>query len=373
MPRIVIAHPSADVYGSDLQLVETVRGLIAAGWQVVVCLPVAGPLVERLSAVGAGVSQMPFPVLRKANLRLRVLPGFAVDLVRSTWRLRRFLRSGHPDRLLVNTLTLPEWVMAGRLARVRTLAHAHEAEQALPGVLRRALAAPLLAAHRVVANSQSTRLVLTAVVPRLAARTVVVYNGVAGPVEPVPARTRAVGEPAVLTCVGRLSPRKGTDIAVEATAMLCGRGYDVKLLLAGSVFEGYEWFEDQLRDRAAQPDLAGRVEFLGYADPWAVLARGDVAVVPSHGESFGNVAVEALLAERSLVASNVQGLAEIVRPEVTGLLVPPGDAEALADAIESLLTDPQRARQLAVAGRADVTERFSVEQYHRGMLDAIAG
>jgi glycosyltransferase involved in cell wall biosynthesis len=374
MPRIVIAHPSADVYGSDLQLVETVRGLVEAGWQVVTYLPGPGPLTPLLIEAGSAVREVPFPVLRKALLRPRALPRLVIDTIRSTVSLRRLLRSARPDRVLVNTLTIPTWIAAGRLSRGTVIAHVHEAERQLGPVLRFALAAPLLGAQRVIANSESTRQVLVESVPALASRTVVVHNGMNGPVGgPTPLRDRTADDPATLALIGRLSPRKGTDIALEAVARVRSRGHDARLMLAGSVFEGYEWFEDQLRERAAQPDLEGAVDFLGYTDPWQVLRQCDIAMVPSRVEPFGNVAAEALLAERPLVAAQVQGLAEIVRPGVTGLLVPVDDAEALADAIESLLTDPPRARQLAQAGRADVTERFSVEQYHRGMLKVIVG
>src|SRR5690606_16403446 len=155
-------------------------------------------------------------------------------------------------------------------------------------------------------------------------------------------------------------------------ALLRSEGHDVHLQVGGTVFEGYEWFEEQLRARAAEPDLAGHVELLGYVSPtWPVLADADVVLVPSRVEPFGNTAVEALMARRPLVASDTQGLAEIVDPGRTGLLAAPGDARALADAVAALLDDPGHAAGLADAGHAEALARFTPRTYRAGFRQAV--
>ena len=144
--------------------------------------------------------------------------------------------------------------------------------------------------------------------------------------------------------------------------------------MCGSVFPGYEWYEEQLRERASRTDLAGSVELAGYVHPtWPVLQDSDVVLVPSRVEPFGNTAAEALLARRPVVASRVQGLAEVVQDGRTGLLVPPDDPRALADAVLRLATDPSLAARLATTGRADAAERFSVERYRRDMAQVLTG
>ena len=127
--------------------------------------------------------------------------------------------------------------------------------------------------------------------------------------------------------------------------------------MAGSVFPGYEWYEAELRERAGRADLEGHVELLGYVHPtWPVLEEADVVMVPSRVEPFGNTAVEAMHAARPLVASRVQGLAEVVTDSVTGLLVPADDAQArrfvhrrrelLPDLLHLMLADREAARGL---------------------------
>lgn len=369
MTTVLLAHASVELYGSDLQLVETAAGCVDAGADVVVVLPGDGPLAERMRGVGARVETLDVPVLRKAHLTPRGIVALGVATLRALGPMTRLVRRMRPDTVLVNTLTIPAWLVAARLAGVAPVCHVHEAEADARWVVRVGLAAPLLLARAVVVNSVAARDVVVSAVPVLRWRTRVVYNGVPGPPE-VPAADGGAGAApgsAHVVLVGRLSPRKGSDVALEAVALLRGTGRDVRLTLCGSVFAGYEWFEDQLRVRAAADDLAGAVDLVGYADPWEWFARGDVVVVPSRVEPFGNVAVQAMLAGRPVVASRTQGLAEIVKDGETGLLVRPDDPVALADAIAALLDDPARASALARAGRRDVAERFGAQRYRAQM------
>lgn len=363
--RLLMVHPSADMYGSDLQMLETVSAMVDLGWGVTVALPGGGPLVELAAERGAEVRFVRFPVLRKSYLH----PARFVQLVAAVLaclpRLVATIRQTRAEVVLVNTVTIPWWLLVARAMRRRTICHVHEAEDDGARIVRTALAAPILLSSHVIVNSTASLESLVSVVPLLRPRVAVVHNGVSGPLrEPQPPRERRPGDPARVTVVGRLSARKGIDVALECLAGLVSEGRDVRLSICGTAFAGYEWFEDNLRRRADQDDLAGRVEFAGYVRPtWTYLDDADVVLVPSRAEPFGNTAVEALLARRPLVASRVQGLAEIVSHGVNGLLATPGDAHDLADQVRLLLDQPRYARDLADAGRLDALQRFSVESY----------
>ena len=224
--RILIAHPAADLYGSDLQLVEAVRALRAAGAAVRVVLPEAGPLHGRLRRAGAGTRVLPFPVLRASALSGRGIVPFAAGLGPAVAASVRLLRRARPDALVVNTLTLPWWVAAGRLAGVDVVVYCHEAEAQRPRPVQTALAAPLLGARAVVANSRATARVLTAALPSLAGRIAVVPNGVpdAGAPDstsPSPRPSQATtGRPASMPSTATLpkdSPKEGTRTTSAAS------------------------------------------------------------------------------------------------------------------------------------------------------------
>jgi len=369
----VVAHHTPDVYGSDLQLLESVSAVVAGGFGVVVALPHDGPLVPLLHERGARVEFVSVPVLRKSLLTPRGVVTLAGDSVLGLWRAARFLRRHRAAAVYVNTLTIPIWLVAARLTRTPSLAHVHEAQDDGSRALRAALVAPLLLAGRTVVNSRASVQAIRNALPLAARRSTVVYNGIAdAPEPPHPPSPALDGTPARLVQVGRLSPRKGTDVALETVAELTRRGLNVCLDVYGTVFEGYEWFEDQLRARASRDDIRDRVTFGGYVHPtWAALETATVVLVPSRTEPFGNTAVEAQLAERPVVVSAVQGLTEIVTDGQTGLLVPAEDPVALADAVERLLNDPELAWRMASAARAEALTRFSSSGYRQRILEAV--
>ncbi|HET9648803.1 MAG TPA: glycosyltransferase family 4 protein [Microlunatus sp.] len=369
---LLIAHPSADLYGADLQLLESVSAMTERGWRVVVAVPADGPLVARLIERGAEVGFVDYPVLRRANTSAVGFAAMAFDALRALPRLFRVIRRFDPSAVYVNTVTLPWWLLAARLAGRRTICHLHEAETGDRSVVLKALLSPLLLAHSVIVISRSTLDAMVSVVPRLRSRARLVYNGVPQPpAEPSEADRSA---PLRAVVVGRLSPRKAPHLALEAVGRLRSQGYDVELEIVGTAFDGYEWYVTELEQRAARPDLAGAVSFTGYASPiWPVLARADIAVAPSLREPFGNAVVEAQLSRRPVVATAALGHTESIADGRTGLLVPAEDVPAMAQAIARLVDDPELARRLADDGRRSALERFSTERYRSEIADVVTG
>lgn len=367
---LLVAHPSADVYGADLQLLESVSALIEHGWQVVVVVPGDGPLVERLQARGAEVGFTDFPVLRRANTSLGGFARMALDAVVALPRLLRVIRRLRPAVIYVNTVTLPWWLLAARLSGRPAVCHLHEAETGDASLVLKALLSPLRLADAVIVISRSTLDAMLAVVPGLRDRARLIYNGVPRPPEePAPASRRG---PIRSVVVGRLSPRKAPHLALEAVGRLRARGYDITLQVVGSAFEGYEWYLAELQERAGQPDLAGAVEFVGYASPvWPVLAAADLAIAPSLREPFGNAVVEAQLARRPVVATAALGHTESIVDGRTGLLVEPEDVDAMAAAIADLVDHPDRAAQIADAARESALRLFSTERYRHEVADLV--
>ena len=375
MPVVLFGHPSPDRYGSDRMLLESVAAVVERGWDAVVTVPADGPLVALLTAAGARVELVPAPVLRRSALRPRGLLRLAATGAAGAVGGLRLIRRTRPAALYVNTVTVPLWPLLGRLAGVPVLVHVHEAEHAVPRPVRAGLAAPLLAAAVVVANSRATAAVLAGSLPRLAARTVVVLNGVAGPEpEQVVEPAAASPDPLRVAYVGRVSPRKGVEVAVRALAALRAAGHPATLDLIGDVFTGYEWFLVRLRELVAELGLVDVVRFRGFVSPiWPALADADVVVVPSlTTEPFGNTSVEAQLAARPVVAARTQGLVETLHDGVTGVLVEPGDPDALAGALAELARNWPRAAAMGRAARADALDRFAPSRYRREIADLLA-
>lgn len=371
---VLVAHPSADLYGSDRVLLETVRALVESGRQVVVSVPGPGPLVAELTARGARVELCPTPVIRKSALRPRGFARLLLEVGRSVVPACRLVARWGRGGVYVNTVTIPLWLVLGRLLRRRVVCHVHEAEGSAAPLVRLLIALPLLLASRIVVNSSYSLDVLASAVPRLRRRSTVVYNGVPGPPTVVPARAE-LQPPVRLLFVGRLSPRKGPQVAVAALDLLRRDGVDASLGLLGAVYPGYEWFEAELRATVAAAGLDGAVDFLGFdADVWPYVAAADVVLVPSVvDEPFGNTAVEAVLAARPLVVSATSGLREASAGYRCAQSVEPDRPEALAAAVQAVVADWDRYRRLALADSALARERHATDRYAAEVVAVLTG
>ncbi len=369
---ILVAHPSADLYGSDRVLLESVSALAGAGWTVVVTVPVDGPLVDELVSRGARVHRCPAPVLRKSALRPRGALQLARDLLTGARQGKALLRDVRPDLVYVNTLTIPLWLALARLHHVPALSHVHEAEASAPWVLRFALAAPQVLATTIVTNSAFSTGVLTGVVPRLADRCVVVLNAVPGPPVVQPPRPELT-PPVRLLYLGRVSERKGVQVAVEALRLLRRRGTSAELRVVGAVFPGYEWFLDRLRRQLDEGGLQTAVRFTGFVPQvWDALAAADVVLVPSTvDEPFGNTAVESVLAARPVVVSDTSGLREAAAGYACVAWAPPGDAGALADAVQHVVECWETMHAAALADAVVAADRHAVTRYGERLLAAV--
>ena len=157
-----------------------------------------------------------------------------------------------------------------------------------------------------------------------------------------------------LLFVGRLEPRKGFGIAVDAFARLAAAYPDIRLVVVGDGEQ--RSLVDQLPPPIRQRiDMAGRV---AAADLPGYHRASHIFLAPSTGnESFGIVLAEAMAAGLPIVASDIAGYRAVTRHESEGLLVPPGDPAALAAAIERLLRDPALARSLGARG-AERAKRY---------------
>jgi glycosyltransferase involved in cell wall biosynthesis len=154
---------------------------------------------------------------------------------------------------------------------------------------------------------------------------------------------------------------KGHEVFLDAAPHILRQVPAARLFIIGDSLAGPTGYRQQLEDRARSLGLAGRLSFTGHrADIGQVLAGLDVVVSPSLAESACYSMVEALLMERGVVASNVGGLPDTVQHGETGLLVPPGDAGALARAVTSLLVDPARRRVMGQLGRARCLQQFDI-------------
>ena len=307
----------------------------------VACLSRRGSLHDRVAAAAASVTDFPISTLKSARTAVQAL---------------RFARWCRTTGIVVlqtcdfyaNVFGLPAARLAGIHVRIGSrrdvfIPERTPAQQRLQGMAYRC-------AHRVVANARAAADKLREEgVP--AARIELIANG-------IDASRYAVAtawDGLTVTTVAHLRPGKGIDVLLHAAAIVLARLPDVTFRIAG---DGSE--RAKLEQLAATLGISHRVQFLGHTpDVPVLLATSSVFAFPSLMEASPNAVIEAMAAGLAVAASNAGGIPEVVEDDHNGLLVKPGDAAALADAMFRLLTNPAMCQRLGGAARETIARRFS--------------
>jgi glycosyltransferase involved in cell wall biosynthesis len=331
--------------GTERQMSELIRRLDAQRFKVhVACLHKRGAWLPRVLERAASVVEFPIQGFARTATVAQML-AFA------RWCRRERIAVVQTCDLYSNIFGLPGAALARVPVRIGSRRELNPDKS--PGQIRLQRLA-YRAATKVVANSPAARRMLEA--EGLAAGSIaVIPNGVDPIFFACPERT---GPVRTVVTVANLRPEKSHETLLAAAALLVGSHPRLRFQIVGDGVRRRE-----LEHLAATLGLSDHVEFLGHReDVPALLAAADAFVLPSRSEAFPNGAIEAMAAGIPVVACAVGGLLDLIQDGRTGLLVPPGDSNALAGALRGLIEDPARAHAIGTAGRRLVQQRYSFDR-----------
>ena len=167
-------------------------------------------------------------------------------------------------------------------------------------------------------------------------------------------------KPIIIGLVGRINRLKGHKTLLNAIKTIDKNKY--KIVFVGSTVENQEHYLNDLKKIVISNHLENNTVFLPFQNNinkiWQVI---DIAVVPStEPESFGLVAVEAMLAKKPVIASNHGGLTEIIKHNETGFLIEPSNVQELTNAMELLINDRELRKEMGEQGYVRAVEEFSI-------------
>ncbi|MBI4550557.1 MAG: glycosyltransferase [Candidatus Omnitrophica bacterium] len=360
IPKIVYLLPELKLGGTERHVLRLAFGLINRGHDAgIVCLFREGALAPEAAAL-----RIPFECL---NLPYRW------D-ARTFWRLCRWMRARKPRILHTELFGFHFFAgLAAKLCRVplvisgrRELADWQKWRHVQLEKLGNRFV------DRVVCCSEAVRRRTLDRESLAPAKAVTLYNGIevadfvdAGRRDAVRRELGIPSQARVVGTVANFGREKGYPHLLEAASRILEKDPSVWFLLVG---DGP--LLEEMRKRAARIPLGRQILFTGFrSDIPELMAAMDLFALASVSEGFPNVLLEAMAAGKPIVATDVGGIPELIGADRDGLLVPPADAAALAEAVRKLLLDPARAGRLAENAKRTVLGRFTrestVEQYEK--------
>lgn len=371
MKRILYLHAGAEMYGADKVLLELIKGLNRKEFEAHVILPNDGVLVEALRQVGAQVSVLDYPILRRKYFN----PKGIVDYIRSynfyAKQIALYAQEHSIDVVHNNTAAVLEGIYLKRKLKLPLIWHVHEiivkpkAISDFINMLMGRYADKIVTVSQAVANHiKQSPFIKDSQVK-------VIYNGVDNtvyyPMDASSIREKfdIAQDALVIGMIGRVNAIKGQNDFIEAVEPLLENNEQAVAFLAGGVFPGEEWRLEELDKRIASSSVVSQIHRIDYYDKTSELYNMfDIFVLPSiKPDSLPTVVLEAMACSKPVVGYNNGGIAEMVVDEKSGHLVKPNSPQELSNAISHLLDSSEKREQFGREGYQRQKELFSLDSY----------
>lgn len=371
MKRILYLHAGAEMYGADKVLLELIKGLDRQEFEAHVILPNDGVLVEALRQVGAQVSVLDYPILRRKYFN----PKGIADYIRSynfyAKQIALYAREHSIDMVHNNTAAVLEGISLKRKLKLPLIWHVHEiivkpkAISDFINMLMGRYADKIVTVSQAVANHiKQSPFIKDSQVE-------VIYNGVDNavyyPMDASSIREKfdIAQDALVIGMIGRVNAIKGQNDFIEAVEPLLEKNEKAVAFLAGGVFHGEEWRLEELDNRIASSSVVSQIHRIDYYDKTSELYNMfDIFVLPSiKPDSLPTVVLEAMACSKPVVGYNNGGIAEMVVDDKSGYLVKPNRPQELSNAISLLLDSSEKREKFGRVGYQRQRELFSLEIY----------
>lgn len=384
-PRVLILVPTMLVGGTEMHTLAVAKSLAEAGYEASVCAYYESDPVMVRQFKEANVPVRLLGLRRGRGRNVRRMPRLAAALARLIWREQPdFVHVQYMAPGLVPVLVARMLSRAKLIVTVHVPGHHYGSRLWLPRSVVARLADAFLCVSQAAERSFfGTSAVFDEQLLRRGRKHFAIPNAVDLEEADRPVSKEELAELcsklgiagcAVVGMVSRLSPEKGPQDLIAAAPRIFQEIPEARLLIVG---DGAS--RSDLQRQAASLGIAGRIIWAGRLpkqDVYRHLKLMDVVVAPSHFEGFGLATAEAMAMSKPVVASDIDGLREVVVQNQTGLLTPVEDSPALASAVIELLRSPQLRSRFGQAGRERVELEFSLDVFanrHVRLYAALAG
>lgn len=374
--KTIYLHGSPDYYGSGKVLLEILR-IPGNASQAVVVFPHEGPLCAAIRSMGIPLYIINMGVLRRKYLSPWGIAGRIFCWIRSVIQIRKIIRREKVDRIYVNSLNIVIGPWLKTQKDLPLIWHLHEIIEQ-PNLLYLFLHRLLQKADTIIAVSKATQAHWEK--RPLPTPIQLLYNGFSFALTPsnatAPIATHqalSIANSIVLGMIGRIQHWKGQSYLLSIIQELILRPDfkkigSFKVLMAGDAYPGSEYLARELQEEIQEKKLTAYVEYLGYQeDIPGLLEQLDLLIVPSlKPDPLPTVVLEAMFAQKPVVATQQGGCLEMIEENVTGFFIPLEDAKASSQILLDLMLQKNKLEEAGRQGQKRAHALFSLEAFQRG-------
>ena len=373
--NILILHSSSDQYGASKILLGIVQLLIKRDHRVWVVLSEPGPLSADLLQAGADVIYIRLGILRRKYFSPTGIINRLITIRTAKKELEKIIRQENIELVYSNTTGVLAGALAASTCRVKHIWHVHEIiespqwfKQILGKIMRQY-------AQTVVVVSEAVKKSWQSVIPEN--KMVVVHNGIdySPYLQVLPSIHASFGFPEdalIIGMVGRVHYWKGQDYFIKIAGLLHPRFPQLRFVMVGDAFPGYEYLYAQNENQIQQLQLQDVIKDLGFRkDIPAILQGIDLLILPSQlPDPFPTVILEAMASGKPVIATQMGGALEMIEAGITGDFMPAHNAEEAANRIANWL-DKEKLNTAGLAARQRALENFSREAWENKLIKII--
>ncbi len=374
--NILMLNVSSDLYGSSKILKQTAIALKKKGHQPIILLSETGPLEDEFKTIGIPTKIIRLGVLRRKYLSVGGLMNRIKVLIKAYQSIKKICKEQKIDLIYTNTTPVIIGGIAAKLLGIKNLWHLHEIlpvkskEQRFFGWLINWSSDKVIVVSEAVYENWSDTIDKS--------KLVLLHNGI-DDLENIDHSfdlRKSLNLPSnkiLVGMIGRVNLFKGQSYFIEVAAAINAKPHDCHFVMVGDAYPGYEYLYDQLSEQKKLLGVEEIITDLGYrTDIASIMNTLDIFVLPStKPDPFPTVILEAMAAQKPVVATRQGGACESVVHELTGYLVPLQDPHSVANHILTLAENESLRNEMGKAGKERFKLLYSISQFEASIVEEV--
>lgn len=373
--KILFLHAGAELYGADKILLELLEGIDRDKFEPVVLLPTDGPLVSKINELDIDVKVMHYPILRRKIFSALGILKYAIDYVKYSFKISKFVKKNKIDLTHVNTTAVLEGAVIKFWNKKPIVWHIHEIIESPKVVFQFTSLMVQVSSHQIITVSEATKKRLMDSPFVSGGKIETIYNGIntANVIsvdqkkakKDLQQKLNISNETVIVGMIGRINSWKGQSDFVEAMNSVMKSRSDVHAVIVGGIFEGEDYYLNELKKRIADSFDPSRIHLLGFntkiSDFYSLF---DIFVLPStQPDPFPTVILEAMANALPIIGYNHGGVTEMIEDNKSGFLVEVGQASELGEKILQLTRDQELSRSMGLEAEKRQRKLFSNDRF----------